>query len=88
MLKYPCHRPCRASCPAGQYLSGAACVLGNEIRDRSCAPCQSRCPAGSYTLGRCDGSTTYDTTRCAPCGSCQPGPSLMLVYVVYHILIV
>ena len=28
---------------------------------------------GYYTLGKCDGSTTYDTTRCAPCAYCQPG---------------
>lgn len=25
-----------------------------------------------YSLRSCDGSATYDVTRCAPCGSCQP----------------
>ena len=65
-------RPCRASCPAGQYLSGS-CVTGKEIKDRMCLPCTSKCPAGYYALGRYDGSSTYDTRRCVPCGFCQPG---------------
>ena len=68
------YRSCRSSCPAGYYLSPAsACILGSEVRDRVCIACSSRCPAGYYSLGRCDGSTTYDTTRCVPCGGCQAG---------------
>ena len=65
-------RPCRASCPSGQYLTGS-CVTGSEVKDRTCLPCTSQCPAGQYALGRCDGSTTYDTRKCVPCGFCQPG---------------
>jgi hypothetical protein len=65
-------RPCRQSCPAGKYLTGA-CVAGNEAVDRLCAPCMNTCQPGYYALGRCDGSTQYDSRRCVPCGYCLPG---------------
>ncbi len=36
-------------------------------------PCSTKCSAGYYALGKCNGTTTFDTKTCAPCASCFPG---------------
>jgi hypothetical protein len=54
-------------------LNGSDCLTGMDVRDRTCAPCSSTCPFGYYAFGRCDGTSTFDSRKCMPCGSCLPG---------------
>ena len=51
--------PCRTSCPAGQYLSGACTVRA----DRPCAACTAFQP-GYYLLSNCTGNADAVWQRC------------------------
>ena len=65
-FNFQCHA-CKTSCPNGQWMP----VPCGRTYDGFCIPCvfnQFTCPSGNgRVLTTCDGSTSYDSSRCGQC---------------------